>query len=254
MIVTKEFLTKLKAFGLNSYEAKLWIALLSRGTSTAGELSDIADVPRSRTYDVLESLEQKGFIQMKLGKPIGYVAVAPDKVIDNVKSKAVKNAEKKVGELSKLNSGEVLKELSNLHMQGSSLVEPSDLSAVLKGRENLYHHLNLMIAKAKKNIKIVTTEQGLARKAKALLPLLQEKAKKGVKVELVGTFSKKAASDFNFAKVISSEIDSRFVVVDNKEVVLMLEDDKVHPAYDAGIWVCSPFFAATMSNLFKKAM
>ena len=55
---------------LNLYEVKIWTALLSRGVSTAGELSDIANVPRSRTYDVLESLEKKGFIIMKLGKPI----------------------------------------------------------------------------------------------------------------------------------------------------------------------------------------
>ena len=69
MIVQKSFLMKLKDFGLNSYEAKLWVALLSRGVSTAGELSDIANVPRSRTYDVLESLEKKGFIIVKIGNP-----------------------------------------------------------------------------------------------------------------------------------------------------------------------------------------
>ena len=63
MIVDQDFLNKIKDFGLNSYEAKLWVALLSRGVSTAGELSDIASVPRSRTYDVLESLEKKGFIE-----------------------------------------------------------------------------------------------------------------------------------------------------------------------------------------------
>ncbi|RJQ17958.1 hypothetical protein C4573_00830, partial [Candidatus Woesearchaeota archaeon] len=57
MIVQQDFVKKLKDFGLNSYEVKIWTALLSRGVSTAGELSDIANVPRSRSYDVLESLE-----------------------------------------------------------------------------------------------------------------------------------------------------------------------------------------------------
>ena len=65
MIVDKVFLNKLRDFGLNSYEVKIWTALLSRGVSTAGELSDIANVPRSRSYDVLESLEKKGFIIIK---------------------------------------------------------------------------------------------------------------------------------------------------------------------------------------------
>jgi sugar-specific transcriptional regulator TrmB len=62
MIMQKDFIEKLKVFGLNSYEAKIWVALLSRGVSSAGELSDISNVPRSRSYDVLESLEKKGFI------------------------------------------------------------------------------------------------------------------------------------------------------------------------------------------------
>ena len=57
MIVKEEFLSKLRRyFALNLYEVKIWTALLSRGVATAGELSDIANVPRSRSYDVLESL------------------------------------------------------------------------------------------------------------------------------------------------------------------------------------------------------
>jgi len=68
MITDQETIKKIKSFGLNTYEVKIWTALLSRGVSTAGELSDIANVPRSRSYDVLESLEKKGFVIMKPGK------------------------------------------------------------------------------------------------------------------------------------------------------------------------------------------
>jgi len=51
MIVKEEFLNKLRQlFGLNLYEVRIWTALLSRGVSTAGELSDIGNVPRSRAY------------------------------------------------------------------------------------------------------------------------------------------------------------------------------------------------------------
>ena len=42
MIAEKGLIDKLKLFGLNSYEAKIWVALLSRGVSSAGELSDIS--------------------------------------------------------------------------------------------------------------------------------------------------------------------------------------------------------------------
>jgi len=35
MIIQPELLNKLKDFNLNSYESKIWVALLSRGVSTA---------------------------------------------------------------------------------------------------------------------------------------------------------------------------------------------------------------------------
>ncbi|GAF84704.1 unnamed protein product, partial [marine sediment metagenome] len=106
MIVQADFLNRLKDFGLNSYEAKLWTALLSRGVATAGELSDIANVPRSRSYDVLESLEKKGFVIMKLGKPIKYIAVPPSEVIERVKKSILNNAEKQSKILDDLRKSE----------------------------------------------------------------------------------------------------------------------------------------------------
>ena len=95
MIAQKDFLDELKKnFNLNIYEVKIWTALLSRGIATAGELSEISNVPRSRSYDVLESLEKKGFVIAKPGKPIKYLAVPPKNVLENVK-KQIENATEK---------------------------------------------------------------------------------------------------------------------------------------------------------------
>src|SRR5512138_1517017 len=112
MIVKKEFLGKIKDFGLNSYEAKIWTALLSRGVSTAGELSDIANVPRSRSYDILESLEKKGFVIMKLGKPIKYIAVSPTEVVDRVKKRVSEEATFRHKLLEELKTSDILSELN----------------------------------------------------------------------------------------------------------------------------------------------
>ena len=116
MIVKEDFLNKLRQFfGLNLYEVRIWTALLSRGVSTAGELSDIGDVPRSRTYDVLESLEKKGFVMMKLGKPIQYLAVEPKEVVERVKKSIKEDATKNIQKLKDLSNTDVLTELTNLH-------------------------------------------------------------------------------------------------------------------------------------------
>ena len=103
MIVKEDFLKKLRsAFDLNEYEVKIWTALLSRGVSAAGELSEISNVPRSRSYDVLESLEKKGFIIMKLGKPIKYMAVKPEEILRRVKSQLSRKAEEHVKMLDEI--------------------------------------------------------------------------------------------------------------------------------------------------------
>jgi sugar-specific transcriptional regulator TrmB len=149
MIVKDEFLSRLrKIFDLNLYEVKVWTALLSRGTSTAGELSNISDVPRSRTYDILESLEKKGFIVMKLGKPIRFVALKPEEVVERVKKNLMRDAKERTQRLEKLRSDEVLQELDTLFTKGVKFIEPSDLSGSLKGRQNLYNHLDTMIRSA----------------------------------------------------------------------------------------------------------
>ena len=72
-MIKKELISKLKDFNLNTYESKIWVALLMRGSATAGKLSELTDVPRSRCYDVLESLEKKGFIILILLKIVDII-------------------------------------------------------------------------------------------------------------------------------------------------------------------------------------
>ncbi len=259
MIVKDEFLTKLRRyFNLNLYEVKIWAALLSRGVSTAGELSDIANVPRSRSYDVLESLEKKGFVVMKLGKPIKYIAVPPEEVVERVKKNVRKSAEESVKRLENLKSTDVLQELKSLHEQGVELIEPSELSGSLRGRHNLYNHLEMTIKQAEESVIIMTTRQGFIRKIEALKPVFEELSKRNVSIRIaapLGPESEKAVKDISkCAEVRSSQNKARFIVVDGKEVIFMVTDDsEVHPTYDIGIWINTPFFANALSELFDMA-
>ena len=259
MIVKEEFLSKLRRyFSLNLYEVKIWTALLSRGVSTAGELSDIANVPRSRSYDVLESLEKKGFVVMKLGKPIKYVAVAPNEVIERVKKNMKIEADDKVKRLEDLKSTEVLSELNTLHTQGVELIEPSDLSGSLRGRHNLYNHLELTIRNAEESVCIMTTSQGFLRKVEGLKPIFEQMKKRGVKIRIAAPLTKEtkaAVKDIStVAEVRHTETNARFTIVDGKELIFMvLNDSEVHPTYDVGIWVNTPFFASALESLFELA-
>src|SRR3989338_7132545 len=97
MLLQKELLQELRErFKLNIYEIKIWTSLLGKGVAAASELSEISGVPRSRCYDVLETLEKKGFIIMKIGKPIKYIAVQPEAVMERVKSSLQEDAQREI--------------------------------------------------------------------------------------------------------------------------------------------------------------
>ncbi|PIN73415.1 hypothetical protein COV20_04265 [Candidatus Woesearchaeota archaeon CG10_big_fil_rev_8_21_14_0_10_45_16] len=258
MIVKDELLGTLRRhFDLNLYEVKLWTALLSRGVSTAGELSDIADVPRSRSYDVLESLEKKGFVVMKLGKPIKYIAIPPGEVVDRVRKNMNVEAQEKVKRLESVKGSTLMEELETLHTQGIALIDPAEMSGCLRGRNNLYNHLDLLIKDAKKSVNIMTSDTGFMRKAEGLRPSLEKAKKRGVAVKIMAPITKENKMVADSLKAIAQikhtdKIKSRFVTVDSKDMVFMTLDDKqVHPSYDLGVWVKTPYFTTAMDQMFN---
>ena len=254
MLVQKDFLNKLKDLGINSYEAKIWTALLSRGVSTAGELSDISNVPRSRSYDVLESLEKKGFIVMKIGKPIKYIAVPPREVLERVKKNVKEESERNIKQLEEIKKTDILNDLTTLHEQGVDMVEPTEITGALKGRDNLYNQLVMMIKEAEKSITLVTSSEGLKRKTEFLLKHLKKAKQRGVEIKIATP--QKDQKDFETLKEVAEIKDlglkGRFCIVDNSSVLFMMADDEeIHPTYDIGIWLNTPFFSQTLTQLFE---
>lgn len=259
MIFKDNLLKKLRGtFDLNIYEAKMWAALLSRGTATAGELSDISNVPRSRSYDVLESLEKKGFIMMKLGKPIKYMAIQPDEIIKRLKDRIHDRAEEKIKFIEEVKGEPTFSELELLYKQGIEKIDPYSLVGSIKSRDNIYTHVKTMLERAEHSVVIATSAQGLARKAKRYKSMFRKLADKGVKIRMVGPMTNGInMKDINEIKDIvdirtSDKIRGRFIIVDGKEMVFMISDDKtVHESYDTAVWVNTPFFTQSFSELFE---
>ena len=141
---------KTKLFGLNTYEARIWAAILSKGISAAGELSDMANVPRSRSYDVLESLEKKGFVILKPGKPIKYIPIPPKEVLERVKQKIGRDTEKRILEMKGEGFNDLINTFQKLYDQSPN--SPENMVAVLKSRNNINKHLDFLFRGTKKEI------------------------------------------------------------------------------------------------------
>lgn len=259
MIVKDELLAKLRRyFGLNLYEAKIWAALLSRGVSTAGELSDIANVPRSRSYDVLESIEKKGLVVQKIGKPIKYIAISPKEVVERVKKNLKKEAHDKIERLNELKDSDLLIELNSLHSQGVEMVEASDMTGSLKGRHNLYDHLEHNIKNAEKSVTLMTSTEGLMRKADALQTVFEDLNKKGVNIRIAAPITDDLSGVVSNLKGIADvrhidDMNARFTITDSKDLTFMvMNDGEVHPTYDLGIWVNTPYFSQAVEHMFEQ--
>ncbi len=252
MIVDKDLLKKLRSsFDLNEYEVKIWTALLSKGVATAGELAEISNVPRSRSYDVLESLEKRGFIIVKLGKPIKYIAVSPDDVLTRVKKEVLTNAESQVKYISKVGDEEFFNEINLLYKNGIDHVDPSTLSGLVQGRKNIYNQIESMIKNAKESVIISTSKTGLKRKLDLFSTILDKLSKKGVNIKIASP----EIEGFDTSAELKSfeNFDARFILVDGKELLFMLNGDEARDMADMGVWINSPYFVNAMSSMFDAA-
>jgi len=133
MIIKQELVKKIKSFfNLNIYETKVWLALLAKGIASAGEIAEISGVPRSRTYDVLESLEKQGFAIAKIGKPVKYLAVKPVAILEKLKNNALHNATEKVEILAQLKETKEYAELEELYKTGITPIRHEEMNMLKK--------------------------------------------------------------------------------------------------------------------------
>ena len=72
MTISDKTRRSLQEFGLTDYEIRSYTSLLEIGPATASELSESSSVPYSKIYEVLGSLEKKGWIEMEHGRPSKY--------------------------------------------------------------------------------------------------------------------------------------------------------------------------------------
>jgi sugar-specific transcriptional regulator TrmB len=195
----------------------------------------------------LESLEKQGFAILKLGKPVKYIAVDPSVVVERLKTNITREADERSNSLAKIKDSEDFKQIDLLHKQGITPVSAEDLSGMIKGRNNIYNHIKTMISSAKKEVLISISANELknkkfqsivnGKKIKAkIITNAQEDELKGLAVD-----------------ARSANLSGRFCIVDGKEALFMITPDSNEEDADYGIWINSPYFIQTLSNMFNLA-
>ena len=73
---------RLQQVGLNAYESRAYLVLIGHPRFKALEVAGRARIPRQKIYEVLDSLIDKGFVQVVQGKAKQYSAVEPELALE----------------------------------------------------------------------------------------------------------------------------------------------------------------------------
>lgn len=257
MIVKQDLVKRIKEnFNLNIYETKVWLALISKGLASAGEIAEISGIPRSRTYDVLESLEKQGFAIAKVGKPVKYLAVKPELVIEKMKNNIVEETRERIDVLSNIKATKEYQFLEEIHKTGLTPINKKDLVSAIKGRNNIYAHGADMIHQAEKEVLFVLSPLEVRAKSRAFTNIFEKLRKANLKVRIALHAPEEEVKRINAQFKINAEktdLKSRFLITDRRQVLLFISEAK-EEGEEIGIWIDSEFFGNGLVSLFESTL
>lgn len=193
--VMDALIDRLKHIGLNTYEAKVYLALLKHHPATGYEISKNANVPQARAYDTLKALETQKIVVSTGGKPTTYIPIPTEELLNRYE---------------KQYQGAIDYLRTSLPSYSVESIEPVHN---LRGINAIYEHARQMIESARETIflEIWSDDQHLLEKP------LQDAAERGVAVHVVGYNAVK----YDFANVyqhaladtIESSLGGRWLIL-----------------------------------------
>ena len=142
----------LEEFGLSKYEAQAYVALIAKGTISAGELAYYSEIPRTKIYPTLLKLENKKLAIISKSKPIMCTAIAPEDAFDGIIHEQIN----KVNAMNTLVSNLKKASEESRKSRGSEEKRYFHISA-----NNVLSQLQTMIEGSKSSMKIMVDQWGL---------------------------------------------------------------------------------------------
>ena len=226
LVDEQRYVDSLTRLGLTMYEAKAYLALTRRGSSTAAEVARIAGVPRQRIYDVLASLVERGLASTRPGRVVKYVGSAPDAAI----ARLVEDRRRAVDELERA-AEEMIDELAPAFSAGQEVTDPLDYIEVLRDRRAINERFSELQEEIRDEILVFT------KPPYATPPQEEEKG-----VEVARTHSAKSVYEYSIfddpatiegvrgfieageeARFVE-ELPLKLVIIDRRYVMFGMED------------------------------
>jgi sugar-specific transcriptional regulator TrmB len=231
------------------------LSLLVKGIATAGEIAELSRVPRSRTYDVLENLEKKGFAIVKIGKPVKYIGIKPKIILEKLKKNVKEDADERIQSLSKIKITEEFQKLEQMYNEGITPVKKEDLSAALTGRSNISNYLREIIKETEKELIVCTNAEELKLKLKLFKQTFDLLNREKIKIKVALSGDERIIKQLEAilkVKIKPTKINAKFFIIDRKEILFYLTDNPEKE--EIAIWLNSELFSNAFANLFDKTL
>jgi sugar-specific transcriptional regulator TrmB len=232
----------LQEFGLTDYEIRSYTSLLEIGPATASELSESSSVPYSKIYEVLGSLEKKGWIESEHGRPSKYYPKPPSVAMEITRSHLENSL--------RTNEALILAELQPLYEKRGVRERPDiwivrgNLNVLAKIRETVEHVQKEILAS------VPTLPDSVAE---MLIPLVRSVAERGVKIRIMtmqGRAGETMSKLATYCEIRSREqMFGGGIIADGKEVILLLGQEE--EAVNLAIWSDHVGLAGLAKNYFE---
>lgn len=240
-----EILNSLRRLGLNQYETRAYHALSASASSTAGELSEKAELPRPRVYDVLTSLQEKGFVAIQPGRPVRYAALGIGEAVKTLRKQKEATLTEELAAIEKIGN-ELNAKMKNAKVDEKFGIEENVWT--LKGQDSIYSKLGTMLANSKSHVMVSASAEGVARKFAAHGQEFEKARARGVKVKVVSkTPPNNLPKEFTHH---ARELPTRFVLADD-QALLFLTEERTPAEDEVGLWVRSPHIVSTLKQLVE---
>jgi len=242
MTISDKTRRSLQEFGLTDYEIRSYTSLLEIGPATASELSESSSVPYSKIYEVLGSLEKKGWIEMEHGRPSKYYPKPPSVAMEITKSQLENSL--------RTNEALILGELQPLY-EKKGVRERPDIW-IVRGNFNVLAKIRETVEHVQKEI-LASVPLIPDSVAAMLIPLVRSISERGVKIQIMtmqGQASETMAKLTKFCEVRSREqMFGGGIIADGKEVILLLGQEE--EAVGLAIWSDHIGLAGLAKNYFE---
>lgn len=238
-------------FGLTTNQGKVYIFLGKYGSKTAPEVCRALKLPRTETYHLLTTLQNKGVVSATFEHPIKFSALALSNAIKSMvdtEKERVKKLEIQEEELTK-----IWDTIPNFHNETD--VVKDDKFQMLQGENQIYGKINDMIINTKKDFKIIGNEKDFLKfyHANFLEPL----DKSEVQLQILTNSSARTLyvfDDIDRTKVKKIPTTTNgnicFVVKDDEEVLFLMKNSESGREDITAMWTNSEAMIYSKKLLF----